>query len=48
MKKIGMGISILLFASILANCSSGMDGLAIGIGVFGLVWSIAGFIEKKN
>ena len=48
MKKIGLGISILLFASVLANCSSGMEVLVIAIGVVGLVWSIVGFIEKNN
>lgn len=48
MKMIGMGISILLFASVLANCSSGMELLVIGIGAVGLVWSIAGFIKKSD
>ena len=47
MKKIGMGISILLFACVLALCSSGMEMLVLGVGVIGLVWSIAGFVEKK-
>ena len=47
MKKIGMGISILLFACVLALCSSGMGMLILAIGAVGLIWSIAGFLEKE-
>lgn len=47
-KKIGLGISILLFASVLDACSSGMNLLVLGVGVVGLVFSIAGFLEKNN
>ena len=46
MKKIGMGISILLFACVLALSSSGMGMLVLAIGAIGLIWSIAGFMEK--
>lgn len=48
MKKIGLGISILLFASVLDACSSGMNLLVLGVGMVGLVFSIAGFLEKNN
>ena len=33
MKKIGLGIAILLFAIIISLCSSGMGLLVIGIGI---------------
>ena len=44
MKKIGLGIAILLFAIIISLCSSGMGLLVIGIGIVGLIFSIIGFI----
>jgi hypothetical protein len=47
MKKIGLGIAILLFAIIISLCSSGMGLLVIGIGIVGLIFSIIGFIERK-
>ena len=47
MKKIGLGIAILLFAIIISLCSSGMGLLVIGIGIVGLIFSIIGFIENK-
>ena len=47
MKKIGLGIAILLFAIILSLCSSGMGLLVIGIGIVGLIFSIIGFMERK-
>ena len=47
MKKIGLGIAILLFAIIISHCSSGMGLLVIGIGIVGLIFSIIGFIENK-
>ena len=47
MKKIGLGIAILLFAIIISLCSSGMGLLAIGIGSVGLIFSIIGFMENK-
>ena len=48
MKKIGLGISILLFADILGECSSGMGLLILGIGAVGLAFSFAGFLDKNN
>lgn len=47
MKKIGLGIALLLFAVIISLCSSGMELLVIGIGVIGLIFSVIGFIEHK-
>lgn len=47
MKKISLGIAILLFAIIISLCSSGMGLLVIGIGFVGLIFSIIGFIENK-
>ena len=45
MKKIGLGIAILLFAILLSLCSAGMELLTLVIGVVGLFFSIIGFIE---
>ena len=47
MKKIGLGIAILLFAILLSLCSAGMELLTLVIGVVGLFFSIIGFIEHK-
>ena len=47
MKKIGLGIAILLFAIVISLCSSGMEPLSIGIGIVGLIFSIIGFMERK-
>ena len=46
-KKIGLGIAILLFAIVITLCSSGMELLSIGIGIVGLIFSIIGFMERK-
>ena len=42
------GIAILLFAIVLALCSSGMDWLILIVGVTGLLFSITGFFDKSN
>ncbi len=47
MKKIGLGIAILLFAIVFALSSSGMGVVTLAIGLIGLVCAIVGFIEKK-
>lgn len=47
MKKIGLGIAILLFAVVISLCSSGMELLAVGIGGVGLIFSIIGFMERQ-
>ena len=47
LKKIALGIAILLFAIVVALCSSGPELFAIGIGVVGLIFSFIGFMEHK-
>lgn len=44
MKKIGLGISIILFAILFQLCSSGMDLVSLIIGVIGIVFIIIGYI----
>ena len=46
MKKIGMGISILLFDCVLALFSSGMEMVVLAVGAVGLIGSIVGYLEK--
>ncbi len=46
MKKIGLGISILLFALVFALISSGMGLVTLIIGLVGLGFSINGCFEK--
>ncbi len=48
MKKIGLGISILLFAILFFQCSYGLDASALVMGLVGLVFSIIGFCEKSQ
>lgn len=48
MKKIGLGIAILLFALVFDHCSSGMEWVTLGIGVIGLVFSIIGFLDNSK
>ena len=47
MKKIGLGIAILLFAIVISLSSSGMGLLTMGICVVGLIFSFIGFIEHE-
>ena len=47
MKKIGLGIAILLFSILLSLCSAGMELLTLVIGVVGLFFLFIGFIEHK-
>ncbi len=44
MKKIGLGISIILFAILFQLCSSGMDLVSLIMGVIGIVFTIIGYI----
>lgn len=46
MKKIGVGIGILLFAILFELCSSGLETVSLIIGLAGLVIVILGGIEK--
>lgn len=50
MKKIGLGIAILLFALVFHACSSGsgMDGVTLALGFIGFLFAISGFLDKKN
>lgn len=48
MKKIGLGIAILLFALVFDSCSSGMVWVTLGIGAIGLIFSIIGFLDDKK
>lgn len=47
MKKIGLGIAILLFAVVVSLASSGMGLLTMGIGIVGLIFSLIGFMEHQ-
>lgn len=47
MKKIGLGIAILLFAIVISLNSMGMGFIPIGIGVIGLIVSLLGFMEQN-
>lgn len=48
MKKIGLGIAILLFALVFHVCSSGMDGVTFALGLIGFIFAVSGFLDKKN
>lgn len=47
MKKIGLGIAILLFAIVLALSSVGMELFNVGIGMVGLIFALVGFMEHS-
>ncbi len=42
MRKIGLGIAIILFAILLKLCSSGLDAFALLLGLIGLIIAISG------
>ncbi|MCC8357925.1 MAG: hypothetical protein LJU34_08900 [Oscillospiraceae bacterium] len=46
MKKIGLGIAILLFAIVFALCSTGIEIVTLLIGIVGLIFAIRGFMEN--
>lgn len=48
MKKIGLGISILLFAILFQLCSSGLDFAALIIGIIGIGFVVIGFLSSSN
>lgn len=48
MKKIGLGISILLFAILFQLCSSGMDIVTLILGVIGIGFAVIGFLNKSE
>lgn len=48
MKKCNLGIGVLLFAILLQLSSTGMEIVTLVLGLVGLGFCIAGFIEKKQ
>ena len=49
MKKIGLGIAILLFAICLeVSWSGNFAYITTGIGLIGLIFAIAGFVSKEG
>lgn len=50
MKKIGLGIAILLFALVFHTCSfgAGMDGVTLALGFIGFIFAVSGFLDKNN
>lgn len=46
MKKIGLGIGLLLFAILFQLCSSGLELVSLGIGVIGLGIAVWGLVQK--
>lgn len=46
MKKIGFGIAMELFAIAFALSSSGMGAAVLLIGAVGLIFALAGFLER--
>lgn len=48
LKKVGLGIALLLFAILLKLCSSGMDTVALFLGLIGLIISLLGSIGKPE
>jgi len=49
MKKIGLGISIILFAIVLEISWAGNFAyLTSGIGLIGLIFAIVGFVSKED
>lgn len=46
MKKIGLGLGILIFAVLFQLCSSGMEMVSLAIGASGLIVVILGSTEK--
>lgn len=47
-KKLALGIGILLFAILFKLCSSGLDIVSLIIGVIGLGFGIGGFMSKSD
>lgn len=48
MKKIGLGIAIILFAILLELCSTGMEIITLAIGLTGLIVAIMGSKSSSN
>jgi hypothetical protein len=48
MKKLGLGIAILLFAILFKLCSAGLDAFAFFIGLVGLYFAVYGGLSKSD
>jgi hypothetical protein len=48
LKKVGLGIALLLFAILLKLCSSGIDSFVLFLGLIGLVISFLGSLGKTE
>lgn len=48
LKKVGLGIALILFAILLKLCSLGTDSLALFLGFMGLVISFLGSLGKTE
>ena len=48
MKKIGLGIAIILFGILLAICIDGLEFAALGIGVVGFFFALSVCGNDKN
>lgn len=48
MKRLGIGIAILLFGILLQLCSTGMELLTLAIGIVGLIISLTGGKRTVN
>ena len=46
MKKLVLGIGILLFAILFQLSSTGLDSVSLFLGIIGLVFCVVGFAEK--
>ena len=48
MKKMVLGIGILLFAILFQLCSSGLDLVSLNFGVVGLIFCVVGTMDKAE
>lgn len=48
MKKIGLGLGLLLFSILFKLCSSGLDILSLAIGLIGLMIVLYGAFSKSE
>ena len=48
MKKMILGIAVLLFAILFRLCSTGLENAALVIGIVGLIIVITGILDKSE
>ena len=48
LKKVGLGIALLLFAVLLKLCTTGTDAFALFLGLIGLIISFLGSLGEKE